>query len=155
MSQLQFERWQQPQQKPINHFYKLHKQNVSCHKLDVIYLARDITKTVNEAPIVAVVFIRDISTQTENLHILRSLFVEPFYRNQGIATRLLKYLLQEHTLQAQSFQKSLTPLTVICEPELTNLYTNVGFKINASALLFNSPYLAKFAEQKKVILSKV
>lgn len=144
MSQFLFERWQQPQQKQINHFYKNHNQNVSCHKSDLIYLARDITKTIDDAPIIAVTFIRDISTKTESLHLLRSLFVAPPYRNQGVAKRLLAHLLQEQ----------LPSLTVICQPSLTKLYTSAGFHINKPSLPVSSPYLAKFTQQQKVILTK-
>jgi len=154
MSHFLFERWQQTQQKQINHFYKSHNQNVSCHKLDLIYLTRDRTKTFNDAPIIAVTFIRDMSTQAESLHLLRSVFVAPQYRNQGVAKQLLAYVLKEHELQAQQLQKQPASLTVICEPALTNLYTSAGFFINKPALPFNSPYLAKFAQQQKVILTK-
>jgi GNAT superfamily N-acetyltransferase len=159
MNQFLFEHWQHPQQRQINHFYKSHNQNVSCHNLDLIYLARNTSKNVDEAPIIAVTFIRKISTKTEDLQLLRSLYVAPHYRGQGVAKELLAYVLQDYLLQERRLQANKlldqgSALTVICKPNLTNLYTNAGFCISKPALLSNSPYLAKFAQQQKVILTK-
>lgn len=149
MNKFLFEQWLQPQQKQINHFYKSHNQNVSCHNLDLIYLARDTEENFDNGPIIAVTFIRKISTEKENLQLLRSLYVAPNHRGQGVARELLSYLLQEHRIQDQD-----SALTVICKPNLINLYIDAGFCISKPALLSNSPYLAKFAQQQKVILTK-
>lgn len=142
MTQLQIEHWQQPKQKQVNHFYKTHNQNVSCHKLDNIFTVQDNKKTSELSPIVAAVFIRNLTTDKGELHLLRSLFVAPQYRNNKLASQLLRYVLQNTT----------TNLTTICEPALLPLYLSVGFNICEAPE--QSQYLTKFIQQGKVVLTK-
>jgi GNAT superfamily N-acetyltransferase len=140
MAQLQIEQWRQPQQKLINQFYKSHQQNVSCHRADDIYFMRD-TESENDT-IVAVTFIRKLTTSSEHLHLLRSLFVSPTFRNKGLAKQLIQYILQDQHV----------PLTVICEPKLTALYLSVGFTLSDASDCSDSDYLTKFIKQNYHIL---
>ena len=87
MTKLQIERWQLPQQKQVNHFYKTHNQNVSCHKRDIIFTVQDPKAQQSKSQIIAAVFIRHLTTEQDELNLLRSLFVAPEYRNNKVASQ--------------------------------------------------------------------
>jgi GNAT superfamily N-acetyltransferase len=142
MTKLQIERWQLPQQKQVNHFYKTHNQNVSCHKRDIIFTVQDPKAQQSKSQIIAAVFIRHLTTEQDELNLLRSLFVAPEYRNNKVASQLLNYVMQNTTSR----------LTTICEPNLVPLYLSAGFNICEHPN--QSKYLAKFIQQGKVVLTR-
>lgn len=142
MTKLHIERWHQPQQKQVNHFYKTHNQNVSCHKQDIIFTVQELHTQELEPQIIAVVFIRKLITEQGELHLLRSLFVTPEHRKNKVASQLLNYVLLNNE----------TDLTTVCAPFLVPMYLSIGF--TNSEDFPKSKYLVKFTQQGKVVLTR-
>lgn len=144
MTKLQIERWQQPQQKKVNHFYKTHNQNVSCHKQDIIFTVQEQYTQESKSQIIAAVFIRKLMAEQNEIYLLRSLFVAPEYRKNKVASQLLNYVLLN----------TKADLTTVCDPALVSMYLSIGFSICEDKDLSQSKYLAKFIQQGKVVLTR-
>ena len=98
------------QQRVVNKFYKRHKTNASCHRLDRVYCIKNQSDNV-----VAAAFFRTIpDTQ---LALFRSLYVEPEYRGQGLARQLSQFALAQNQ----------TLCYTLCEPHLLDFYLSLGF----------------------------
>lgn len=101
------------QQKLANKFYKKFKTNVSCNLNDKVYCA-----LTSEGEVVGAVMIRAIETRPE--YLLRSLYVNPEHRGQGIASSLCKLALKSHN----------SACFTLCEPSLLNFYQVLGFNVS-------------------------
>ena len=100
-------------QRAVNKFYKLHKQNVNASKKDRIVIAS--SEIGNQ--IVGVAMVRDYGTEDQPVWLLRSVFVTPRMRKLGIATDLIN--------------EAITAIDelvyTLCEPNLVRLYQLAGF----------------------------
>ena len=142
MTKLHIERWQQPQQKQVNHFYKTHNQNVSCHRQDIMFTVQEPHTQEVQSQIIAAVFIRKLMTEKGELYLLRSLFVAPEHRKKKVASQLLNYVLLNNE----------NDLTTICDPLLVPMYLSIGF--TSCENFPKSKYLVKFTQQGKVVLTR-
>lgn len=96
--------------KRVNHFYKYHKQNVSCHLQDQIAI------TENEmGMILGTAFIRCYA----EYNLMRSLLVAPNCRRQGIATELVTALLTSVD----------TDVYLTCRSEFIEFYRKFNFVV--------------------------
>ncbi len=143
MHQIKYAKWPHRQQKDVNHFYKSHQQNVSCHHGDIIYTAETIDKFPESSSIIGVVFIRHLTHVHTELHLMRSLYIDTAYRNKGIAQQLIKQLLAENPL----------PVTTICAPNLTPFYLKLGFNQCRSNSILSNKYVQGFRQKGMDVLS--
>ena len=112
-------------QRAVNKFYKLHKQNVNASKKDRIVIAS--SEIGNQ--IVGVSMVRDYGTEDQPVWLLRSVFVTPRMRKLGIATDLIN----------EAIAAIDDVVYTLCEPELKRLYQLAGFEPcqNCPTLLLN------------------
>lgn len=105
-------------QRLINKFYKQHKQNVSCNAQDTIAFAsfKNNDTDAGTPNIIAAGLIRVISQNDTHLYILRSVFVAPENRKQGIARSVCQTLLSHVNESIYCF----------CETSLEHFYEKLG-----------------------------
>lgn len=137
-------------QRVLNKFYKLHKQNISVNDCDIVYGAY---AESNNAVIGGVIIrnysfdryntnspISDLATPTgDATWLLRSLYVTPRMRNAGVADMLMHEILMSHHAKVH----------LLCEPTLTSFYEKHNFNVT-SAL---PPALKK--EHKKSLIAMI
>lgn len=121
---LQYTHCDPSQQKLANKFYKKFKTNVSCNLADQVFVA-----LTEDGEVIAALFFRSIDNGPE--YLLRSLFVAPEYRGEGVAKTLCRLALQTHK------QACFT----LCEQELIRFYQALGFA--HSTRVFPSPGIEK------------
>ncbi len=133
-------------QRAVNSFYKRFKQNVSSNRLDVIFVARCITKTSNPNKyesdvcddIVGALVCRPINHQSpekllvhtqHNLastvtspYLLRSLYIDEVHRTQGLASRLIE-------LALAALPNTQYTIFTLCRPDLVDFYIRAGFTL--------------------------
>jgi len=112
-------------QKPINQFYKKHKQNVNACSSDLIVIARltENAKSDNTLAlqhIAGVALIRNLRAQQAPLYLFRSLFVAPAHRRKKLGWLITSYT-----------EKLITtfPIYTLCEDSLIEFYRSLNFKI--------------------------
>ncbi|GAA0286140.1 hypothetical protein GCM10009128_00370 [Psychrosphaera haliotis] len=117
--------YNQASQKPINQFYKKHKQNVNACSSDLIVIARSTENAKSDNTlalhhIAGVALIRNLRAQQAPLYLFRSLFVAPAYRQKKLGWLITSYT-----------EKLITtfPLYTLCEDNLIEFYRSLNFKI--------------------------
>ena len=101
-------------QRLINQFYKQHKLNVSCNKLDHIFVA---SYSVNsESTIIAALIVRPYQTQQNDILLMRSIYVHDNHRKKGIAKILIKL----------AFKNIKHNIYLLCQGDLMSFYSSIG-----------------------------
>ena len=101
-------------QRDINQFYRLHRLNVNCHRGDEIVVVGDGTD------IIGCGFNRVYKSLNNDRQdwLMRSLFINQAYRNQGLGTELVRALSAHHQ----------GPLFTLCQIPLVPFYQQAGFE---------------------------
>ncbi|MDA8622438.1 hypothetical protein N9L48_07335 [Psychrosphaera sp.] len=138
------ETYKELSQRPVNQFYKKHKQNVSTCSKDIIIIARKlddcrgnkITETVN---IAGAALIRNMGSNEKPIYLFRSLFVGPVFRSNQLGTLITAF--------AQNILPK-SPLYTLCENQLISFYKAQQFEV-----CLNTPNeLAKLNAKKNLTL---
>lgn len=100
----------------VNKFYKKHKTNVSCQQTDKV----SFIEINNE--IVAAGLIRTYNKNSRSFLLLRSLFVCPNHRMNGLGKSTTNDLINDST----------KPIWLTCEKSVVKLYGSLGFMITST-----------------------
>lgn len=115
--------YNQASQRPINHFYKKYKQNVSACSSDLIFIAR-LTQGINNnftsLDIVGAALVRNLGSKCTPLYLFRSLFIAPSYRGRQLGRSITSY--------SEKYLAN-SPLYTLCEDNLIEFYRSLNFII--------------------------
>lgn len=138
-----------------NHFYKQHKQ-AQAAKSDLIFTAKQAHSLIGALrlqPILPAQVLQNFNNATQpnitqNLLLpvywLRSLFVAPNSRNQGVATQLVRQT-----------QCVLAPIICFAQPNLIDFYSKLGFEQSLPAHLpapLRHKHQAYWQQGKKLVI---
>ena len=110
------ETFNESNQRLINKFYKLHKQNVSASASDKIFVAY----SEQSDQVIGVALLRNYGKENSPTWLLRSVFVTPRMRKQGVAAGILEEI-------TDCINDTIYTL---CEPHLIPMYRQSGFEIS-------------------------
>jgi len=114
----------------MNKFYRAHQSSMKAVRDAQLWVAR-------QENIVAALCLRPVSGG----HWLTGLFVDPAYREQGIAARLI----------AEAVRDVEEPVWLFCHPDLRGFYERRGFSFDPALPYAMAERLSRYARSKPMI----
>ncbi|WLH47591.1 GNAT family N-acetyltransferase [Pseudomonas beijingensis] len=114
----------------MNKFYRAHQSSMKAVRDAQLWVAR-------RDEIVAALCLRPVSGG----HWLTGLFVDPAYRVQGVAARLI----------AEAMKDVDEPVWLFCHPDLRGFYERRGFSFNPELPYAMAERLSRYARSKPMI----
>lgn len=114
----------------MNKFYRAHQSSMKAVRDAQLWVAR-------QEHIVAALCLRPVSGG----HWLTGLFVDPAYREQGIAARLI----------AEAIKGVEEPVWLFCHPDLRGFYERRGFSFDPALPYAMAERLSRYARSKPMI----
>ena len=114
----------------MNKFYRAHQSSMKAVRDAQLWVAR-------QEHIVAALCLRPVSGG----HWLTGLFVDPAYREQGIAARLI----------AEAIKDVEEPVWLFCHPDLRGFYERRGFSFDPALPYAMAERLSRYARSKPMI----
>ena len=114
----------------MNKFYRAHQSSMKAVRDAQLWVAR-------QEHIVAALYLRPVSGG----HWLTGLFVDPAYREQGIAARLI----------AEAIKDVEEPVWLFCHPDLRGFYERRGFSFDPALPYAMAERLSRYARSKPMI----
>ncbi|MET3454442.1 MULTISPECIES: GNAT family N-acetyltransferase [Pseudomonas] len=114
----------------MNKFYRAHQSSMKAVRDAQLWVAR-------RDEIVAALCLRPVSGG----HWLTGLFVDPAYRVQGVAARLI----------AEAVKDVDEPVWLFCHPDLRGFYERRGFSFNPELPYAMAERLSRYARSKPMI----
>ncbi len=114
----------------MNKFYRAHQSSMKAVRDAPLWVAR-------RDEIVAALCLRPVSGG----HWLTGLFVDPAYRVQGVAARLI----------AEAVKDVDEPVWLFCHPDLRGFYERRGFSFNPELPYAMAERLSRYARSKPMI----
>jgi len=130
MSELHYIRLDEPLWPLMNKFYRAHQSSMKAVRDAQLWVAR-------REDIVAALCLRPVSGG----HWLTGLFVDPAYRAQGIAARLI----------AKAVKDLDEPVWLFCHPDLRGFYERRGFSFDPELPYAMAERLSRYARSKPMI----
>jgi len=130
MSELRYTRLDEPLWPLMNKFYRAHQSSMKAVRDAQLWVAR-------REEIVGALCLRPVSGG----HWLTGLFVDPAYREQGVAARLI----------AEAVSGLDEPVWLFCHPDLRGFYQRRGFSFDPELPYAMAERLSRYARNKPMI----
>lgn len=130
MSQIHYTRLDEPLWPLMNKFYRAHQSSMKAVREAQLWVAR-------QDEIIAALCLRAVSGG----HWLTGLFVDPAYRMQGIAARLID----------EAVKGVEGPVWLFCHPDLRGFYERQGFSFDPVLPYAMAERLSRYARSKPMI----
>ncbi|MBC3374001.1 GNAT family N-acetyltransferase [Pseudomonas sp. SWRI92] len=130
MPQIHYTQLEEPLWPLMNKFYRAHQSSMKAVRDAQLWVAR-------RDEIIAALCLRPVSGG----HWLTGLFVDPAYRAQGIAARLIR----------EAVNGMDEPVWLFCHPDLRGFYERRGFRFNPELPYAMAERLSRYARSKPMI----
>ncbi|UZE25052.1 GNAT family N-acetyltransferase [Pseudomonas sp. B21-056] len=130
MSEIRYVLLDEPLWPLMNKFYRAHQSSMKAVRDAQLWVAR-------RDDIVAALCLRPVSGG----HWLTGLFVDPAYRGQGVAARLI----------SEAVEAVDAPVWLFCHPELRGFYERHGFTFDPALPYAMAERLSRYARSKPMI----